>query len=139
MAAPAKTPPAIYRTISNAVDKISEGTAHPIEHAASFVLRATERVSYPRFGIADDAAFIPVLFHVLLGFDVFHRRAGEHSFRARHLAPVRRDVNCPDRPRRTILQRDDPDWIAALARPQCVTDSGETGVRLIGRMAGHCV
>src|SRR3984893_13198512 len=121
MAGPAKTRRAICPEISNAVDEISEGTAHPIEHVASFVLRTAERFPDPRFGVTDDAAFVSVLFDILLGLDVFHRRAGKQSFRARHLAAVRRDVNCPDRPRRTVLQCHDPDRVAALVRSQYVT------------------
>src|SRR5262249_8722843 len=58
--------------------------------------------------------------HVLLGRDVLHGGACEHSFSAGNVPPICADVNCADRLSIPPLQSDDPDRVAMLISPQGV-------------------
>src|SRR5437773_3505464 len=81
------------------INEIGKRTLHSFEHAPRFVLRPAEGILDPCFDAANDPPFTLL---VVVGFHVFHGRAGKHPLCAPDRAAVRADVDRANWTRRSI-------------------------------------
>src|SRR5205823_13413417 len=72
------------------INEIGKRTLHSLEHSSCFFLRPMEGMLDLRFDAANDSPFISL---VVVGFNVFHGRAGKHPFCASDRAACRADVD----------------------------------------------
>src|SRR5713101_9825679 len=70
------------------INKIGKRALHFLEHPSRFILRPMKSILDTPFDAAEGAAF---LVGVVVGFHVFHGRAGKHPFCASDCAAGRAD------------------------------------------------
>src|SRR5439155_24127009 len=124
-----------------AIHEIAERTLHPVEHSVRFVLGALKIWPHPLSHAIKRSVLIVLIFaarllraffatgtlviNALVGRDILHGRAGEHSFSAGDVSVVRADVNRPNGLTTRRVERDDPDRIAMLIGAQRIARAVE--------------
>ena len=115
--------PAIWQVfLLTAIEEIGKGAAHSLEHPARVIPRfVKELFDFPLHDVLVGVLiFIAVrlLNSIALILDLVHVPALVHALDARHPAVIGLDVNSPEGLPRPVFQRDNPDRIPALVRPQ---------------------
>src|ERR1700736_1069225 len=132
-------------------DVIGKGTPHAVEHSARLILSALKIATHPlphsvqwsalvvAFVTDSFLAFVGATLarYYALCFHVLHRRAGKHSFGARHGSAIRADVDCANGLAIDRVQCHDPDRIATLIVSQVVARAVEARSGFVGNMTGH--
>jgi len=138
------------------IDVIGERLPHPLEHVARLFLSPTKIWVQPLSHTPQRSMLVVVtlllifvghffvvvfvartlVVNMLVGRNIVHRRAGEHSFRARNVAAVRADMNRADRLTVHFMQSHDPRWVAMRIRAEGVAGRFKTHSGLVCDVAG---